>query len=177
MKRVNELIVVEGKHDSARLRCFFYADIVETGGSGLSDELLEKLRKEKRQIIIFTDPDSNGNRLRELISREIPTCLHAFLPADSCRKKNKVGIEHASEESLNRALANLVSYSENSGKLTSVDLLELGLSAGNTAKNRRQKISLKYHIGDCNGKTILKRLNALNIDKATLKKDLDDGQL
>ncbi len=174
MPKINELIIVEGKHDSARLRCYFIADILETGGSGLSKEFLENLKRQKRQIIIFTDPDSNGNQIRERISREIPDCLHAYLPAEKCRKKGRVGVEFASEESLKQALANLVSYTETNGNLTSSDLYELGLIAGKAAKSQRQKLSRQYHLGDCNGKTLLKRLNALNIDKTKLQKALDD---
>jgi len=176
MKTIKELIVVEGKHDSANLKRFFAVETRETGGVNVSRQLLEDLKviASKKDIIIFTDPDSSGNKIREIISKELPNCKHAYLQSKDCRHKDKVGIEHANREVLERALNNLISYHDLQGELTMSDLIDLGLSAGDKATLKRQKISAFYNLGDCNGKSLLKRLNALNITKEELEEKQSD---
>ena len=176
MKIINELLVVEGKHDSANLKRYFVVDTKETQGANIKRKIIEELKKqaETRQIVIFTDPDASGNYIRETLSREIPGCLHAYLRSDDCRDKAKVGIEHASKEVLEAALNTIISYKESSGSLTLADLTELNLCGNTQARKNRDKISRKYHIGDCNAKSLLKRLNALNIAKEELIESLKD---
>ena len=40
MKQIKEVIVVEGKHDTATLKKFFLCDTIETNGLSLSEETL-----------------------------------------------------------------------------------------------------------------------------------------
>ena len=174
MRRIKELIVVEGKHDSANLKRYFDVATVETGGSRISATLLSQLKEEKRGIIIFTDPDSNGQKIREHISREIATCRHAYLAASQCRKKNKVGVEYADKASLERALANLVSYEEVTENLKMADLVDLKLSGHRQATANRQKLSERFNLGDCNAKSLLRRLNALALTYSAIQECLAD---
>ena len=174
MKKLNELIVVEGKHDSANLRRYFAVEIWETGGTGLTEKFLQDLKAQEKPIIVFTDADSSGRYIRETITREIPNCRHAYLKADESRKKAKVGVEFAGQTALENALANLISYNEDGGDLVMSDLMELKLAGLPEAQVNRQKVSANWHLGDCNGKTLLKRLNARNITKKDLKAYLDN---
>lgn len=175
MRTTKELIIVEGKHDSANLKRFFNVETRETGGVKVSKRLLEDLKAiaEKTTIIIFTDPDSSGNKIREIINREIPSCKHAYLQSRDCRNKDKVGVEHANKEALEKALAQLISYEAVSEQLTMSDLIVLGLSGSSEAYLKRQKLSGIYNLGDCNAKTLLKRLNALNITMKEIQDKLD----
>ena len=80
MKQIRQLIVVEGRHDSAKLKEFFECDTIETGGTSLGEEVIERIRaaQKTRGVIIFTDPDSPGNRIRNEINRAVPGCLNAL---------------------------------------------------------------------------------------------------
>ena len=71
MIKINEIIVVEGKYDSATVRRYIDTLVLETGGFRLfkDTELLKtiKLLAEKRGIVILTDSDSAGFVIRNKI--------------------------------------------------------------------------------------------------------------
>jgi ribonuclease M5 len=176
MKQIRQLIVVEGRHDSAKLKEFFVCDTIETGGTSLGEEVIERIRcaKEKRGVIIFTDPDSPGNRIRNAINQAVPGCENAFIDKKLARTDRKVGIEHAEKEDLEEALANLIIYEEKPAEtITYEDLYELGLCGTDNSSALREKAGNALHIGFGNAKTMLKRLNCLGITKEELRKVLD----
>lgn len=176
MKQIRQLIVVEGRHDSAKLKEFFVCETIETGGTSLGEEVIERIRcaKEKRGVIIFTDPDSPGNRIRNAINQAVPGCENAFIDKKLARTDRKVGIEHAEKEDLEEALANLIVYEEKPAEtITAEDLYELGLSGTEGSSALREKAGNALHIGFGNAKTMLKRLNCLGITKEELRKVLD----
>ena len=43
MKKIREIIVVEGRNDTLRLKSFFDCDTIETGGYQVSAETLERI--------------------------------------------------------------------------------------------------------------------------------------
>ncbi|MCC9810529.1 toprim domain-containing protein, partial [Streptococcus agalactiae] len=63
MKKIDiqEVIVVEGKDDTANLRRFYNVDTYETRGSAIDEDDLERIERlhNLRGVIIFTDPDYN----------------------------------------------------------------------------------------------------------------------
>lgn len=59
-----------------------------------------KLALQKRGVIIFTDPDYPGERIRKIISDKVPGCKHAFYR----RKKHLLRGKKVSE--LNMLLMN-----------------------------------------------------------------------
>ncbi|HFH9364378.1 TPA: toprim domain-containing protein, partial [Streptococcus agalactiae] len=81
MKKIDiqEVIVVEGKDDTANLRRFYNVDTYETRGSAIDEDDLERIERlhNLRGVIIFTDPDYNGERIRKIIMKAIPTVRHA----------------------------------------------------------------------------------------------------
>lgn len=57
-------------------------DTYETRGSAINEDDLERIDKlnELRGVIVFTDPDYNGERIRKIIMEAVPTAKHAFEP-------------------------------------------------------------------------------------------------
>ena len=176
MKKIKEVIVVEGKSDKQFLETFLSADFVICNGSavdGFDKEYLLELSK-TRGIIILTDPDFPGEKIRKEIASYIPVCKHAFVRKQYSIKKHKVGVAEATKEEVLRALENVVSFDESKkGNLTETDLFLLHISGLDSSKNK-QKIIEYYHLGYCNSKTLLKRLNLLNVNKEDLEKLLND---
>lgn len=172
---IREVIVVEGKNDTKRLQSFFEVDTIETHGAGLKKETIELIREinDKRGVILFLDPDTPGERIRKRLNEEIPGLKNAFVMKEDARTRKKVGIEHADERTLRDALNHLISYQECKDSINQSELYELGLSGDNHAAAGREKICRYYHLGKCNGKTLLKRLNMLGIKKEELKKVLE----
>ncbi len=169
--KIKEVIVVEGKNDTKRLRSFFDVDTIETKGLGLSHETLDYIKeiKERRGIILFLDPDAPGEKIRRRINEVIPGCKNAFVMKEDARTKKKVGVEHASKEVLEEALNNLLTYEETEGTLNWEDFLEMGLSGREDSSLRREKIARAFHTGKCNAKTMYKRLNMMKITAEELE--------
>ena len=106
---IKQVIVVEGKSDIARVGMAVDADMIATEGFALKKTTIEKIRYayEKRGIIILTDPDGPGERIRQRLSKLFPKALHAFVPKSEASTEDDVGIEDASPESIRKALQTL----------------------------------------------------------------------
>lgn len=172
---MDDIIVVEGLHDEIRIKSVYpNANVVITNGSEVSKETIDLLKElsKKHQIIIFTDPDSPGERIRSIINDNIPYCKQAFLrKCDAISKnKKKVGIEHATKESIIESLEPVLSKEiSKSETITSLELFELGLNGKKDSQVIRDKISNYLNIGKPNFKTFYKRLNLLGITKKELE--------
>ena len=181
--KIQEVIVVEGKDDTANLKRFYEVDTYETRGSAISDDDLERIEKlhDLRGVIVFTDPDYNGERIRKIIMQDIPTVKNAFLQRDEARPQSKtkgrsLGIEHASFEDLEKALAGVRGYydDEHNFDITKSDLMRLGLLMGSDSRKRREYLGEKLRIGYCNGKQLLKRLNLFGISLADVEEAMGE---
>ena len=177
-RKIPEVIVVEGKDDTANLKRYYEVDTYETRGSAINQDDLERIAKlqEFRGIIVFTDPDYNGERIRKIIMQEIPQAKHAFLNRGEAVPKSKtkgrsLGVEHASFEDLEKALAGLVgSYEDETFfDITKTDLMRLGLLMGSDSRKRREYLGEELRIGYCNGKQLLKRLELFGISLAEVE--------
>ncbi len=179
MKQVlKPVIVVEGTSDVNKLCLLVDADFVVTNGSEVSRETIEYIKNLSffRQIIILTDPDYPGMRIRNIINQEIPGCYNAFVSKEKSIKKNKVGVAECENQEILNALNNMIKYQEIevSENINNQDLYFLGLIGQKDSVNKRKYLCQIYHLGETNGKTLLKRLNMLNISLDRIKKDLEN---
>ncbi len=167
---IKEVIVVEGKNDTLNLKKYFDVETIETHGLGLSKETLEYIKEvnNKKGVILFLDPDTPGEKIRKRINDYIPGLKNAFVLKEDARGRKKVGVEHAEYAVLKEALDNLVTYQDIGPTLTIDDMYELSLMGKDNSSKLRDIISKKYHIGKCNGKTMLKRLNLLGVTREEL---------
>ena len=164
--KIKELIVVEGKTDLIFLNSFLDADIVITNGSEVSHETLEFIKEanKKQGVIILTDPDYPGIRIRNLVSEYIGDCKHAYIKKEKAIKGKKVGIAETNKADIIEALKNVVTYKkDNIKKVNEVNLYELGLIGKSDSKMMRDKVCEVYHLGWCNAKTFLKRINMFGL--------------
>lgn len=78
--QIKEIIVVEGKDDTTAIKRAVQADTIETNGSAISEETLKRIQhaQEKRGVIVFTDPDYPGRRIRAIIEERVQGVKHAF---------------------------------------------------------------------------------------------------
>lgn len=176
--KIKEVIVVEGKDDTAKIKQAVNADTIETNGSAVNKFTLGQIKHamEKRGVIIFTDPDFPGERIRHIVSNAVPGSKHAFLSRQEAKAKfNKgIGIEHASPDAIKQALLNVYEISEEYiSDLTREDLIAYGLLGGSRARERREKLGLVLQIGYTNGKQLLKRLIMFQIPKKVFKETME----
>lgn len=174
MNKYPALIVVEGKTDKDLIDSFLNADICITNGSEVSRETIDFIKESKkiRDVVVLTDPDSPGKRIRDILDENIPGLLHAYIPKEKAIKHHKVGVAESNKDVILEALNNLIPANfEENGTLTYQDLFELGLVSCDEAIKKREIINRKFHLGYTNGKSLLKRANALKLTR----KDLEDA--
>lgn len=179
--KIQEVVVVEGKDDTANLRHFYDVDTYETRGSAINDDDLERIDKlnDLRGVIVFTDPDYNGERIRKIIMNAIPNVKHAFLNRDEAVPKSKtkgrsLGVEHASFDDLQKALSGVLGHFDDDDQfdITKTDLMRLGLLMGADSRKRREYLGEKLRIGYSNGKQLLKRLELFDITLAEVEETM-----
>lgn len=166
---LKEVIVVEGKSDIQRIQQAIDADCIATEGFTLRKGVIEQIRVayEKRGIIILTDPDTAGERIRRVLTKKFPNAQHAFVPRNEAFANDDIGIEQASPESIRRALSVLHTETiDSSNEFTMADLVSHGLSGFSNSAELRAAIGAKLGIGYGNGKQFLYRLNHYGITRA-----------
>lgn len=178
---IREIIVVEGKSDTAAVKRAVEADTIETGGSAIDRDVIERIRlaQQRRGVIVLTDPDHAGERIRKIISAAVPGCKHAFLPREEASRDRDIGVENASPEAIRRALgrvrteADVASSAPSSGVLWE-DLLRAGLIHHPRAAARRLEAGKRLGIGYCNGKQFFKRCRMFAISRQEFQQAIQD---
>ena len=169
--KIKEIIVVEGRDDTNRVKEAVDCDTFETNGSALTKKKIERLiyLEKTRGIIVLTDPDYAGKRIRNIIEKNIPNIKHAFVSRKNATKKDNIGIENASDDAIREALSHIL-VSENSKEVknttfTMEDLIENGLCSGKDSKEKRVMLGDILNIGYYNSKQLLNALNSFNITR------------
>lgn len=178
--KIKEIIVVEGKNDTNVLQSYIECDTIETHGTAMGEEVMKQIEiaKETRGVIIFTDPDFPGEKIRNAVNHRVPGCKNAFIEKNKAKTTKKVGVEHAKKEDIIEALQHLMTYDEHlSETLSREDFIDLGLEGRSDSGVRREKIAQHLYLGKPNAKTLRKRLNMLQMTRAMVEEILgkEDG--
>ena len=168
IRMIKEVLVVEGKMDVVAIGKAVEADCIITEGFNLKPKALDAIKQtcKKRGIIILTDPDSAGERIRQFLSKRFPDAKHAFVPRDEATANDDIGIEQASPESIRKALEKVRTLDWNPSEIFSgADLIRAGLSGAADASERRARLGARLGIGYANAKTFLLRLNHYGVTR------------
>ena len=186
-KRIEQIIVVEGRDDTAAILRSVDAVTIETHGYGIRPSTWDVIDKayETAGIIIFTDPDTAGEQIRRRLAERYPNAEHAFLDRSLAEKDGDIGIENASPESIREALAKAhtpvsadrsVQETGSADTFTRDDLFRWGLDGMPGAARRRQEVGSRLGIGMASSKTFLRRLNHFGISREEVETALRDSQ-
>ena len=172
--KIKEMIVVEGYHDKQAILKVVEANVIITNGSHIKAKTIELIKEAQATsgVIVFTDPDNPGKRLRALLDDKIPWLKHAVLPSSVARDKRKVGVEHASSEHILLALNNLYTLDDQTSDLTLNDLIDLKLSGHPESQALRKQLANCLHIQEGNAKSFLKQCQFKHLTKDDLEKKL-----
>ncbi len=168
--------MVEGKDDIQAVKSAVEAEVVATGGFGYDENFMDKLKlaAENRGVIIFTDPDYAGEKIRRSICKELKNCKHAFLPRGKAFKKGDVGVENATKEDIIEAIKKARPIIiEKRQEFVKEDLVNLGLVGNFNSRKKREQLGDILGIGYCNSKQLLNRLNNFGITKEEFIKALE----
>ena len=166
--KIKEVIVVEGRDDTAAINRAVEAVTIETHGFGMPEHIWPAIEKayKSQGIIVFTDPDYAGEKIRKKVMARFPEAKQAFLPKGKALKKGNIGVENARPEDIIDALSKAHCTSKDKEAVfTEEDLFRAGLIGEADSKERREKLGNLLAIGYGNGKTFLKKLNSFDITK------------
>jgi len=173
---IKEIIVVEGKDDISAVKRAVDAEIIATSGLGLTEKTIDLIKKasKNRGVIILTDPDFPGKKIRNIVSSQVENCKHAFIPRDKANKKGNIGVENASPEAIREALGNArAETTDNRAEFLNEDMIYYELVGNQNASLRRSKLGDMLGIGYCSAKQFLKRLNNYGITREELENAIE----
>lgn len=192
MKKIKEVIVVEGRYDKNTLSQVVDATVVTLGGFAVFNDreklaFLRRLALE-RGLIVLTDSDGAGFVIRNYLKGSLPRdqVKQAYIPDIHGKerrkrvpgKEGKLGVEGMRPqvllESLCRAGATFLDEEDQSTApkepITKADLFALGLTGGTGSAARRQallrQLDLPEHLTP---NALLEALNLLYTREAFLK--------
>lgn len=170
-KKINikEIIVVEGKNDIRAVKNAVNAQVISTSGLGLNKKIEEIIKKasEKNDIIILTDSDFAGEKIRKKIEKLVQgRCKHAFVSREDSTKEEDIGIENASEDAIINALEKAhFLVKKDKDLFTMQDMIKYGFTGCDYASDLREFVGRKLGIGYANCKQFLSRLNHFGITR------------
>lgn len=174
---IKEVIVVEGKDDISAVKRAVDAEVIATNGYGFPKGVKERIIKanNERGIIILTDPDYAGERIRSKIAAMVDNCKHAFIPLEDGMKDGDIGVENASKEAVIKALQ-MARFEEvvKRTEFTKNDMLKYGLSGSDSSSYKRAFLGERLGIGYCNAKQFLRRLNNYGITRKEFEKVISE---
>lgn len=180
MIKIKEAVVVEGKYDKIKLSGILDTVIIETDGFGIfKDKEKQKLIRflaEKRGIIIMTDSDSAGFKIRSFI-QNITKCenvKNVFIPdiygkekrKTEFSKEGKLGVEGIESQIILASLEKAgVLCSEDSKKegreITHTDFFEDGISGGENSSQIRKALARELNLPEhISSSALLKIINS-----------------
>ncbi|HZK10445.1 MAG TPA: ribonuclease M5 [Clostridia bacterium] len=173
--KIKEVIVVEGKDDAARIKSCVDASVIITSGYGINKNIYKRIDEAYRRvgIIIFTDPDTVGARLRRMLLARYPKAKQAFILRSDGTKEGDIGVENASCKAIIKALEKVRSPREKASNFTMSDLYDLKL-AGPGSKMHREKLMKKLGIECLSAKATLEKLNHYGITQEEIYEALRD---
>ena len=165
---LKEVLVVEGKMDTVAIRRALEADTIETGGFTLAPYTLRQIEAayKKRGIIILTDPDGAGERIRKFLTERFPGAGQVFIPKVQATANNDVGVEQAQPEAILAALSKVRHHEyRQQAEFSHMDLFKYDLNGSPSAAARRDALGAELGIGYGNAKRFLERLNHYGVSR------------
>ena len=159
MIKIDRAVIVEGRYDKIKLSSVIDGIIIETEGFGIfnnkeKQRLIRRLA-ETKGLLILTDSDSAGFKIRSFIKGFVPAELikHAYIPdifgkekrKTEASKEGKLGVEGVKAQVIIDALEKAGVLCEESEKterreITKLDLYEDGLSGKPDSDALRKKL-------------------------------------
>lgn len=193
MRKIREVIVVEGRYDKNALKQIVDATVVETHGFGVFNDrerlaLLRRLAAE-RGLILLTDSDGAGFVIRNFLKSAIPKSRlkQAYIPdihgkerrKASPGREGKLGVEGMPPqillEALERAGATFEAgaLSAERRPITKADFYALGLTGGPDSAVRRAALLKKLGLPErMTANALLEVVNILYTREEFLEEDV-----
>jgi len=190
MLRIDQAIIVEGKYDKIKLSSVIDGVIIVTNGFGIfkDKEKLELIRYYARTtgIVILTDSDNAGRRIRGYIKGAVPegSVQNVFIPDVFGKEKRKekpsaegkLGVEGIDPDMLLESFrkAGIMPSQERTGSdITNLTLYELGLTGGPGSSQLRKRLQKKLGLPSLMSTTALIEVLRTMTNSAGLAKEVN----
>ena len=161
MRRLEEVLIVEGRYDKNALSQVVDAVILETSGFGIfhdrQKQALFRRLAEQRGLIVLTDSDAAGFVIRNFIKGCVPPerLKQAYIPdirgkerrKSAPSKEGKLGVEGMRPEVLLEALEKAGAHfldeersARSAERISKADLYRVGLSGGPGSREKRARL-------------------------------------
>lgn len=167
-KVIKEVIVVEGRDDIDAVKKAVDAELIAVGGFGINRKVIDRIKEAQKRkgVIVLTDPDFAGEKIRSIIRKRVKGIKHAYIAQEDGLKDGDIGVENACPEVIIRALEGAkVTLEEKTATYGMEDMFFFKLTADSKAKERRMALGKELGIGYGNAKQMVSRLNNYGIDK------------
>lgn len=164
-------VVVEGKTDAAKLKNIFpNIETIITNGSALTKETISLIAQvaKTNEVVIFTDPDGPGKKIRQTIIENVPNVKNVFIEKANATDGKKVGVAQASNNDILMAFENVKEFVKENKSITWEEFVSLGLNGLGDSKQKRIHLCKSLNIEYANAKTLFKWLNMMNKTKGDL---------
>lgn len=169
---IDGVLIVEGANDESYLSSFIDAMYVVTNGYEIPKEELDFVKEcsKTKKVIILTDSDEAGMKIREQLNVHIAHAYNPIVNINKCNKNGKHGVKECEKEEIIRVLQG---FFENKPVKRDLNYKQIGLDE--EGKNNRELLIQKLHLGKCNNKKLIKRLNFLGIKEETVEEIIKNG--
>ena len=171
--KIKEIIVVEGRDDTNRVKEAIDCDTFETNGSALTKKKIERLifLEKTRGLIVLTDPDYAGEEIRKYLCKHFPNAKNAYISRVSGTKDGDIGVENASPKDIITALEKARFSLDNSENIFNLDLMiDYNLIGKDNSADLRALLGAELGIGYSNGKQFMAKLNRYGVSLEEFKK-------
>lgn len=165
---IKEVIVVEGRDDITAVKKAVDAEMIAVGGFGINAKVINRIKEAQKRkgVIVLTDPDFAGEKIRSIISKRVKGIKHAYIAQEDGLKDGDIGVENATPEVIIKALENAkITLEEKNEFYTPQDMRYFKLTGYPDSKKRRLILGKALGIGYGNANQMLSRLNNYGISK------------
>ena len=165
---IKEVIVVEGRDDITAVKQAVDAEMIAVGGFGINAKIISRIKEAQKRkgVIVLTDPDFAGEKIRSIIAKRVPGIKHAYIAQEDGLKDGDIGVENASPEVIRKALENAkITLEEKNEFYNMQDMYHFKLTGQTDSKKRRIILGKELGIGYGNANQMVSRLNNYGITK------------
>lgn len=165
---IKEVIVVEGRDDITAVKQAVDAEIIAVGGFGINKKVIDRIKEAQKRkgVIVLTDPDFAGEKIRNIISKRVKGIKHAYISQKDGLKDGDIGVENAKPEVILKALENAkITVEEKNEFFNMMDMYHFKLTGSKDSKQRRILLGNILGIGYGNANQIVSRLNNYGVSK------------
>lgn len=173
---IKEVIVVEGRDDITAVKRAIEAEMIAVGGFGINAKVIDRIKEAQKRkgVIVFTDPDFAGEKIRGIISKRVKGIKHAYIAQEDGLKNGNIGVENATPEVIIKALENAkITLEEKVEFYNMQDMYHFKLTGQIDSKKRRLMLGKELGIGYGNATQMVSRLNNYGISKEEFVKAIN----